>query len=225
MFKNRQTAGQQLTFRLLKFDEDDNAIVVGLPRGGVIVAAEVARNLGLPLEIIIVKKIGAPLNPEFAVGALAETGARFLDEDVIREHGIPSRYIDDEIKIRKTELEERIRHYRNGKPMSDFKGKTAILIDDGIATGATVRAAIFAARKLHARKIVVGTPVISTEALETIREEADLVVYLEIMRAYSFSVGEYYESFPQVDDEAVLRAMGDVRVGKANRLAQSKAII
>ena len=221
MFKDRQTAGQQLTFQLLMFDEDEHTVVAGLPRGGVLVAAEVARNLGLPLEMIIVKKIGAPLNPEFAIGAIAEGGAQFLDRGVIREHGIPVAYVEREIGKQRGELNERVWHYRRERPSPDFHGKTVIIIDDGVATGATMCAAILAARKMRARAVIAAAPVISVPALELLQERADAVVCFGVMRPCSFAVGEYYESFPHVEDDAVLRAARSSRIVRPGQRAHT----
>ncbi len=222
MFKDRQTAGQQLTFQLLMFDEDDHTVVAGLPRGGVLVAAEIARNLGLPLEMIIVKKIGAPLNAEFAIGAVAEGGVRFLDRDVIREHGISDAYVEREAESQRSALHERVWHYRRERPSPDFHDKTVIIVDDGVATGATMCAAILAARKMHARAVIAAAPVISVPALELLQGRADAVVCFEVMRPCSFAVGEYYESFPQVTDDAVLHAARSSRIAGSGRRARAR---
>jgi predicted phosphoribosyltransferase len=206
IFKDREDAGKRLAAKLADFDNAKDTIVAGLARGGVVVAAEVARTLDLPLEVIIAKKIGAPDNPELAIGAIAEN-ARLLEEEIVEQYGIPKDYIDTETIKVEEEINRRVKHYRRGEPLLSVNGKTVIIVDDGVATGATMRAAINCARILGAREVVSATPVISSEALQRIEQEADRVVYLQEMKPYFSSVGEHYKHFSQVSDEKVVEAL------------------
>ncbi len=200
MFASREDAGQRLGRRLKELSIQAN-VVLGLPRGGVVVAAEVAKLLQLPLDVLIVRKIGHPLHREFAVGALAEGGVVVLDEEVIGHNPIIRAELADVIEEEKARLSEYGgRFHRPGLPIR--ASKSVLLVDDGLATGATTRAAVMAARKQGASKVLVAAPVASTAAVERLRQVADEVLVLCADPDFD-AVGRYYDEFSQTTDEEV----------------------
>jgi len=203
IFKNRSEAGKKLAEKLKEYKGNKNAIVIGLPRGGVVIAFEVARELNLELDIIVTRKVGAPMQPELAVGALTQDGEPILDRDFIEKLGIHDKDLEPIIQAEQDELQRRLELYRGGKESLDLNGKVAIIVDDGVATGATMRAAIKSARKLGAEKIVVAIPVSPKDALEKIKSEADVVICLDIPDVF-FGVGGFYQEFAQTEDEQVI---------------------
>jgi len=206
IFKNRRQAGEMLAPLLQEYKGNPDTIVLGLPRGGVVVAFEVARALDLPLDIIVSRKIGAPGNPEFAIGAVTEYSVSLPDKRTIQYYEIPPEYINQKIAEEKAEALRRAEIYRNRRPPMDIKDKTVILVDDGIATGATMRAAVKSARKKGAEKIVVAVPVLSKDMLEKMEEEADAVISVYAPENL-FAVGSFYESFQQVSNEEVVKLL------------------
>ncbi|MFA5128777.1 MAG: phosphoribosyltransferase [Patescibacteria group bacterium] len=203
IFKNRVEAGQKLAETLKKFKDAQGTLILALPRGGVVVGFEVAKTLSLPMDIIVPRKIGAPGNPEFAIGAITEQGVGIFDEMVIGTYGITESYLQNEIKKEKAEAERRLKLYRGTRPPLDLKNKTVIIVDDGLATGMTMRAAIKTAKKLRAEKIIVAIPVTSPEAAELVKKEVDEIIYLEAP-AFFGAVGSFYEEFGQTTDEEVI---------------------
>lgn len=203
MFKNRIEAGQKLALALEKYRKDPDAVVLGLPRGGVVVAAEVANALQLPLDIVVPRKIGSPQNPELAIGAIAGDQI-LLNEPLIQYLGVSRAYIQEEAARQKIEAERRVRTYRG--PALPLKGKKAILVDDGIATGATMRVSIAYIRRLGAVWICAAAPVASPDTLEIIRKEADEAVCLISPDSF-MAVGQFYQSFDQTTDEEVIRLL------------------
>ncbi|MFH2136640.1 MAG: phosphoribosyltransferase [Patescibacteria group bacterium] len=203
LFKNRLEAGEKLAVALDKFKNAKNAIILALPRGGVVVGFEVAQKLNLPLDIIVPRKIGAPANPEFAIGAITEQGVGVFDEMTVGAYGIAESYLQNEIKKEKAEAERRLKLYRGSRPPLDLKNKTAILVDDGLATGLTMRAAIKSVKRMGAEKIIVAIPVTSPEAVELVQKEVDEIIYLEAP-AFFGAVGSFYEEFRQTTDEEVI---------------------
>ena len=204
MFASREDAGRKLGHYLLEQDIRPD-IVLGLPRGGVVVAAEVANILQVPLDVLIVRKIGHPLHREFAVGALAEPDVVLLDDAVIGHNPI----IRMQLKQVITEEQERLQRYgetfhRNGLP--NLTNKTVLLVDDGLATGATTEAAVEAVRRKDARLVIVAAPVASTNAVERLSRLADDVRILIVDPDFD-AVGRYYESFSQTSDEEVLNLL------------------
>ena len=184
-------------------------VVVGLPRGGVVVAAEVARILQCPLDLLVVRKIGHPWQREFAVGALAESGVVILDQATVGKYPHLRRELEAVIEEETGRLREyRLRFGRDEK--RDFAAKDILLVDDGLATGATMEAAVLAARKMKAREIRVAVPVASTNALERLGPVADSVIALGVDPAFD-AVGRYYETFPQTSDEEVLELLRAAR--------------
>lgn len=208
IFNDRQDAGKKLALLLKEYRDDPQAVVVGLPRGGVPTAHEVAEELGLPLEVLIARKIGAPGSPEFAVGAVSEDGQRILSSEVIDSLRITRSYINEETERQRREAARRRRLYRGRRAALRLKNKTVILIDDGIATGATMLAAIKSARHRGAGKVIVATPVIAPDTLVRIRRAADRTVYLEAPPFFS-AVGQFYKNFSQTSDEEVVKLLNE----------------
>ena len=201
-FPNRAEAGRVLGLKLSKYSGRDDVIVLGLPRGGVPVAYEVARALRVLLDVFIVRKLGVPGFEELAVGAIASGGVRVLNEEVA--NALPNRdQIIEAVTERETaELERREREYRDGRPAPELAGKTIILIDDGLATGATMRAAVRALRQRGVAKIVVAVPVGPPETCKEFEDEADEVVCASAPEFFQ-AVGQYYEDFSQTSDDEV----------------------
>lgn len=202
-FKDRADAGKQLAQNLEQYLENKNIIVLGLPRGGVIPAFEVASALGLGLDIIVTRKIGAPMQPELAVGALTQDGQPMLNQDLIAKLSITRQDLEPIIAVEQQELQRRLKRYRGARPPLDLHGKIALLVDDGIATGATMLAAIKSARKLGAERIIVAVPVSPSDSLAKIKNEADEVVSLITPESF-IGVGGFYQKFAQIEDEKVI---------------------
>ena len=201
-FPNRTEAGRLLAEKLEKYAGRDDVIVLGLPRGGVPVAYEVAKRLGAPLDVFIVRKLGVPGFEELAAGAIASGGVRVLNEDVVR--AIPhSEEAIEAVTTRETaELERREQIYREGRPAPELRNRVVILVDDGLATGATMRAAIKALRQSSAAKIIVAVPVGPPDTCREIEEQADETICLSTP-AFFQAVGQYYDAFSQTSDEDV----------------------
>ena len=228
MFDNRLAAGTALALKVaetLKGDphfSGEEAVVIGLPRGGVPVAAEVAKHLGCPLDILVSKKIPAPGNPELAIGAVTSSKTVVVDEQLAHYTGADRRYLEQHVDrlIQHTlALEEHWIKEAKLPDRPDLRGKTVIVVDDGIATGMTAKAALRSLRGRAARVLVLAVPVISGDALESFRSECDLVIALSVP-GYFGSVGQYYRDFRQVDDDevvAVLAQHGSARSGPAQQ--------
>jgi putative phosphoribosyl transferase len=201
-FSNRAEAGQLLAEKLLNYAGRDDVIVLGLPRGGVPVAFEVARRLRVPLDVFIVRKLGVPGFEELAVGAIASGGVRVLNEDVAR--ALPNADdIIEAVTARETaELKRREESYRDGRPAPELRNKIVILVDDGLATGATMRAAVQALRQRDVAKIVVAAPVGAPETCRELEDEVDEIV-CAMAPEYFQAVGQYYENFSQTTDDEV----------------------
>jgi putative phosphoribosyl transferase len=200
-FKDRHDAGRRLA-ALLEQSRCEHAVVVGIPRGGVPVAADVARALGVPLDVAVVRKIGAPQNPEFAIGALAEGGVHVLSEQAV--HAL--RLTEDECAALVArvagELEWRLRRYRGDRAPIELNGRTAILVDDGLATGRSALAAIRSLRRRGAARVILAVPVAARESARSLSDEADEVVCVE-MPADLWAVGYWYEDFSPTTDVEV----------------------
>lgn len=201
-FQNRTEAGQILARRLARYANRRDVLVLALPRGGVPVAYEVAQELHCPLDIFLVRKLGLPEYDELAMGAIASGGIRFLNRHVVDRMGIPDDVIDAVAARESKELERRERLYRNGRPAPEVKGRTVIIIDDGIATGSTMRAAVEALRKLDAARIVVATPTAAQSTVKEMSAEVDEIVAVLAPAEFS-AVGEWYQDFSQTTDEEV----------------------
>ena len=204
MFVSREDAGRRLG-RRLKEQGLHADLVLGLPRGGVVVAVEVARILGLPLDVLVVRKVGHPLHREFAVGALAENDVLVLDQGVIGANPLIRAELDEVVE----EENERLRSYEarfHRGQSRDLRGKTVLLVDDGLATGATTEAAVLSARKQGARRIIVASPVASSNAVQRLQRVADDVLALWVDPDFD-AVGRYYEVFSQTTDDEVLELL------------------
>src|SRR6266851_5594634 len=207
LFHDRRDAGAQLAARLSAFADDPNTIVLGLPRGGVPVAYEVARALRAPLDVFVVRKLGVPGHEELAMGALAPDGVRILNQEVVKALHIPESIIDEVAAEELEELKRRERLYRGSRPPPDLRGRTVILVDDGLATGATMRAAIRALRQQQPpARIVVAVPTASPDTCEALGTEADEVICAMTPRPF-LSVGHWYDDFTQTTDEEVRRLL------------------
>jgi len=206
MFQDRIDAGEQLTKKLLNYKDQEDTIVVGLPRGGVPVAYEISRNLNLPLDVVCPRKIGAPSNKEFAIGAITETGEGIFDTHTIDQLGIPQDYIDEEVSKEKKRAQHRLDIYRKEMPPRNLKGKTVLIIDDGLATGSTMKAAIQSIRAEGADEIIVAIPVSPPETLKEIRSMVDEVICLDAP-GYFQAVGQFYIDFSPTQDEEVIALM------------------
>jgi putative phosphoribosyl transferase len=216
-FRDRKYAGRALARRLALFAGRRDVTVLALPRGGTPVAYEVAKALHAPLDVLVVRKLGVPWNPEFAMGAIASGGERLIDDMLVRELGISTRDVEEVASNEAYELERRERVYRGGRPAPDLRGRTVILVDDGLATGSTMRVAVRAVRRQSPARVVVAAPVAAPEACELLRGEADEVVCAEMPDPF-LGVGRWYLDFSQTSDEEVCRLLDD-----ANRHSPSSA--
>jgi len=201
-FPNRTEAGRLLAGELTKYADRDDVIVLGLSRGGVPVAFEVAQRLGAALDVFIVRKLGVPGFEELAAGAIASGGVRVLNEDVVRALPNAEEVIESVTARETAELERREHEYRDGRPAPELRDHVAILVDDGLATGATMRAAVKALRERGVAKIVVTVPVGPPDTCREIEQEADETICLSTPPFFQ-AVGQYYEDFSQITDEEV----------------------
>ncbi len=206
MFENREEAGEKLAEKILRELEADQVkgkkIVLAIPRGGVVTGKEIAKKLKAALDIIITKKIGAPGNPELAIGAVGPGGEEVIDEQLAGRVGADEKYIQEQKKEIEAEIKRREKGLRGDRAQPKFKDKIIILTDDGVATGATMLAAIEVLRQDNPKKIIVAVPVIARDTLKKIERQADAVIYLEAPLMF-FAVGQFYEDFPQTTDEEV----------------------
>lgn len=201
IFKNREEAGIKLAERLKKYQGKANLIVLGVPRGGVVVAFYVAKSLGCPLSLIIARKIGAPGNPEFALGAVNQDGEVVLNSDIFLDK-TTKEYILKESQKQQKEIQRRLKIFLGKEKPPDLRGKIVILVDDGIATGSTLLAAIKGIKKQKPQKIIVAVPVAPRQSILDLEKEVDEVVCLICPEVF-FAVGQFYEDFSQVEDEEV----------------------
>ncbi len=199
---DRVTAGQALGEALAAYAGRDDVLVLALPRGGLPVAYEVARRIDAPLDVMIIRKLGTPGQEELAMGAIASGGVRVLNQNVVSGLAIDDATIDAVARREQAELERRLRTYRGDRPLPAIAGRLAILVDDGIATGATVRAAIAALREQHPARVVVAVPVAPPDTVAFLRREADEVVCLATPEPF-LGVARWYRSFPQLSDQEV----------------------
>ncbi|OIP61096.1 MAG: phosphoribosyltransferase [Nitrospirae bacterium CG_4_9_14_3_um_filter_41_27] len=206
IYKDRKDAGIQLVSRLTEYKDREDVLVLALPRGGVVIGYEVAKALNCPLDIIIIRKIGFPGQPELAIGAVSETGAVVLNEDIISAYKVSKDYIEEEILRQKKEISRRITLYRSGKGIPPLDGKIIILVDDGVATGATIKAAISTLKKEKIVRLVAALPVSSEDAEEGIKQMVDEWVCTETPFGF-MAIGNYYQDFSQVSDEEVVELL------------------
>jgi len=203
IFESRKEAGRLLAKELIGSQADKKAVVLGLPRGGVVVAEQVAKYLNLPLDVILLRKLPYPPQPELAVGAVAEHGAVFINEEFRKAAREDSSWLEEIVREQRAVIRERANLYRPHRHAADLSGKTVLLVDDGIATGATMRVAIQAARTAGATRVVVAIPVAAPSSVRELQAEADEVVCLDAPEDF-YAVGQAYQSFDQVSDEEVV---------------------
>ena len=208
-FSDRQDAGRQLAERLAPL-RAEHPIVLALPRGGVPVGYEIARALGAPLDVIVARKLGAPHQPEFGIGAIAPGGVRLLDWPVVEALGIPPAELDRIAAAETAEMERRLREFRDDRPPLDVAGRVAIVVDDGLATGVTARAAVAAVRAQRPARVVLAAPVCSPEAARALGAAADEVVCLSTPPDFR-AVGLWYEDFEQTSDAEVVALLRQAR--------------
>lgn len=210
LFKDRQDAGRQLAQALLRYRDAAQTTVLALPRGGVVVAYEISRALHLPLDVLVTRKLGTPGNPELAMGALAETGYRYLNRDVLDSYDVPNRELEEEIGRQQREIARRIERYRQGRALPALAGGTVILVDDGIATGATFYASLAALREMNVGRLVAAVPVAPVRTEDDLRGLVDEVVILHSPASF-YGIGQFYADFHQIDDEEVLACLEGMR--------------
>jgi len=209
LFRDREDAGRRLAERLAKY-RDEDPVVLALPRGGVPVGYEVARALKAPLDVFIARKLGAPNQPELGIGAVAQDGTLVLNERIVEEIGVSKEYVQ---RIAAEEMEEarwRIKLFRGERPEPEIRVRTAILVDDGIATGVTTRAAMKALRRRDPRRLVLAVPVCAARTAEALRKEVDELICLEA-RSDLMSIGLWYRNFEQISDEEVIELLERAR--------------
>jgi putative phosphoribosyl transferase len=212
-FRDRADAGRRLAAQLAGYRGRPDVLVLALPRGGVPVAAEVADALGAPLDVFLVRKVGVPYHRELAMGAIAEGDTTVLNDDVVRTLRIPRAEIDRVVAEEQGELVRRQRLYRGTSPLPNAAHRTAILIDDGLATGSTMEAAVVALRKLDASRVVVAVPVGARESCARLRRMADEVVCLATPKPFE-AVGLWYEDFSETTDDDVQRLLVAARLAR-----------
>ena len=208
-FRDREDAGRRLAERLVRY-RDERPIVFALPRGGVPVGYQVARALDAPLDVFVARKLGAPGQPEFGIGAVAPGGVRILNEDIVRRLGIPDDYVERITELETAEVERRLRHFRGDRSQPEVRGQTVILVDDGLATGVTALAAIRALRRLEPRRLVLAAPVCAAQTAELLGPEVDELVCLEAPLDLG-AIGFWYRDFSQTTDEEVVELLERAR--------------
>ena len=208
LFENRSEAGRKLASALK--DISRNSVVLAIPRGGVVVGYEVAKALQIPLDIIITRKIGAPGNPELAIGAVAEDGTYVLDNSLVEMLGVAQDYIETEAQNQKNEIKRRLQKYRGDTAGPVLIGKEVVVVDDGVATGSTLKAALLSLTKVGAKSIIVAVPVGPADTVKALKRHADRVVCLNMPEPF-YAIGEFYEDFSQTTDEEVIDLLRRVR--------------
>jgi putative phosphoribosyl transferase len=218
MFSDRSEAGRMLAKRLGAYAKRENVIVLGIPRGGVVVACEVAEQLEVPFDVFVLRKLGVPGHEELAFGAIATGGVRFVDRDLIESLSISDHEIAWVTERERAELERRELAYRSGRPPLDVQGKTVIVVDDGIATGASMKAGIKALRQLAPARIVIAVPVAPPSTCERLKSEVAELICLD-MPKFFMAVGQFYEDFSQVTDEEVTALLNKQQEQAARKVA------
>ncbi|MBI2845106.1 MAG: phosphoribosyltransferase [Chloroflexi bacterium] len=203
VFQDRQEAGRLLAKELTAYQNRDDVLILGIPRGGVVVAYEVAQALRAPLEVYITRKIGAPQNPELAIGAVSSDGNMVIDRGLVKSLGVADNYIAQEATKETAEIQRRLRRYRGEGPGPQIADKTVIVVDDGIATGATVAATLQSLRKSQPKELILAIPVAPRDTLERFKDQADKVICLYPADVF-WAVGSFYLEFGQTSDEEVI---------------------
>lgn len=210
IFADRKEAGRLLAAELAKYAGRENVLVLGLPRGGVPVAAEVARALRVPLDVLVVRKLGAPGQEELAIGAIGEGGVKVLNEQLVRSLGLDEADIERIAAAERRELRRRVSSYRGGHEALSVEDKIVIVVDDGVATGATMRAGLHALKSMGAARVVAAAPVGAADSVASLEGDADEVVILQTPEWFS-AVGQWYEDFGQTADEEVRAILAESR--------------
>lgn len=218
MFRDRDDAGHRLAAALQHLEDEPDLVVVAIPRGGVVVGAVVAKALGAALDVVIPRKIGAPGNPELAVGAVAGDGGVVINEDIATRLGVDDAYVEQETQRQVEEIRRRRDVYLAGREPVDVKGKTVVLVDDGLATGSTAIAAARALRLQEPRRLVLGVPVAPRETLARLAAEVDEVVCVE-RPSFFYAVGQFYAQFDQTTDSEVVRLLRETHGDAKTRSA------
>ena len=204
MFKDRKDAGKKLAE---KINVGENFIILGIPRGGMVVANEVAKKFDVCLDVVISRRIPDSIDPEHAIGSVAPDRSYILDEDTVKKFGIKQEYLERMIRIESIEIDRRMMKYRGTRDNVDVKGKTVVVIDDGISTGYTMKAATRFLKKSGAAKVAVGVPVICSKVVKEFENECDDLVFVEAPEDFR-DVEDFYEKFPQISDDEVLKILG-----------------
>jgi predicted phosphoribosyltransferase len=207
-FRDREEAGKEVARALAEF-RGKNVLVLGMPRGGVVVAKEVSEALGAPLDIVVTRKIGAPGEPEFALGAVTQEGDVIVDSRAVESVGATSEYLREEARKKKSEVLERMRSLRGDMSYPSLEGRTIIIVDDGMATGNSMKAAVQSVRKRGPKEVIVAVPVAPREAVAELSRDGTRVVCLERPHFF-FAIGEFYKDFEQVEDSEVRQLLEDV---------------
>ena len=216
MFKNREEAGELLAQELIQFRKDPSAILLALPRGGVAVAYQLSLALHLALDVLITRKIGAPGNPEYALGAVSETGAVYWNREALLGLSLTERQLSAAVQAQQKEVTRRVALYRQGRPFPDLNDRTVILVDDGLATGATFFASVATARQGNPRRVIGAIPVGPRSTVEEARKLVDQVVVLRVPDPF-YAVGNFYRDFEQVEDREVLQYLNLAEEAFVNR--------
>ncbi|MCL4489016.1 MAG: phosphoribosyltransferase [Chloroflexi bacterium] len=217
IFRDRREAGHCLAERLFFLRDQRHLIVLGIPRGGVVVAAEIARALGAPLDVVIAHKIGAPFNPELAIGALASDGPVLLDTELMNQLHLNERDIAKEIEAERAEIARRLEHFRPHRPPLDVKNKAVVVVDDGVATGSTMLAALRALREHKPAMVILAIPVGPPEVVEMLTHECDRAVVLDTPDPF-WAVGRFYRRFEQTEDETVVKLLEEGETSRSGDL-------
>ncbi len=204
-FRDRVDAGRRLAAQLAEY-RGKQAVVLAIPRGGVVVGFEVARALGASLDVIVPRKIGAPGNPELAIGAVTEDGTAILNQALVEQLGVTPEFVEAEKAEQIVEIKRRVSAYRGGLPPVELRGKTVVLVDDGVATGATMRAAVYSVKRQGASEVVVAVPVGPPDTIALLRGEVGRVVCPVVYEPF-YAIGQFYDDFEQTSDEEVVKLL------------------
>lgn len=221
IFTNREEAGRQLAAELLQYRDDPQGLILALPRGGVAIGYQLSLALHLPLDVFITRKIGAPGNPEYAIGAVTETGSHYLNQEAIDSFGLSRQDLERSIQSQEREIARRRDLYRQGRPLPNIRGGTVLLVDDGIATGSTFLASALAIRSLHPRRLVGVIPVGPPSTIREVRGHVDELVVL-MTPAPFHAVGNFFTDFTQVEDRDVLEYLNLAEEARLERTPASR---
>jgi putative phosphoribosyl transferase len=210
LFQDRHDAGRQLARALGRYKGAQDTIILALPRGGVVVGLEISLALGLPMDVLVTRKLGTPGNPELAMGALAETGYRHLNTDIIEQFSVSQSELEEEVQRQYDEINRRIQRYRRGQTLPSLADRAVILVDDGIATGATFYASLGALRACRVRRLIAAVPVAPPRVPVELRSQVNEIIILETPALF-FGIGQFYAEFAQVDDDEVFECLEESR--------------